>query len=163
MRLSRLFAVGALTALVAAGCGGTSKQTTTTKPSGKFPSVVVSHPNVQSTGFPNDLRPRLRGNGAVFLSPSRVAFMTTGSISCVWWPTRLMVLRPSAIRIDMRVNGRVSACGSGAVGFPIAVKIPRVVDVRQPVTVRLAYKVRLPGARGARRWNHTFVAPALSR
>jgi hypothetical protein len=75
----------------------------------------------------------------------------------------LTVLRPSAIRIDMRVNGDVSACGSGAVGFPIAVKIPRAVDVRQPVTVRLAYKVQLPGGGGTNRWNHTAVAPAIGR
>ena len=69
------------------------------------------------------MRSRLRGHGAVLLSPSRVAFMTTGSVNCAWWPKRLTVLGPSAIRIDMRVNGRVSTCGSGAVSFPIAVKI----------------------------------------
>jgi hypothetical protein len=163
VRFPRLFAAGALTVLVVAGCGATLHRGSVRKPSGKFP-IVVSHPNVQSSGVPSAVRVRLRGNRAVLLSPSRVAFMTTGSVSCAWWPARLTVLRPSAIRIDMRVNGRVSMCGSGAVVFPIAVKIdPRVVDVRRPVTVRLAYKVRLPGNGGTRRWNHTSVAPALSR
>ena len=96
----------------------------------------------------------------MLLSPSRVVFMTTGSVSCAWWPKRLTVLGPSAIRIDMRVNGRVSACGAGAVGFPIAVKIdPRIVDIHRPLTVRLAYKVRRGGS--TTQWNHTSVAPAI--
>jgi hypothetical protein len=87
--------------------------------------------------------------------------MTSGSVSCAWWPARLTVLRPSAIRIDMRVNGRVADCGSGAVGFPIAVRLPRTVDVHQPVTVRLAYKVQLPDGGGTRRRDYTSVAPAI--
>jgi len=100
----------------------------------------------------------------VLLAPSSVAFMTTGSVSCAWWPARLTVLGPNAIRIDMRVNGRVSACGSGAVGFPIAVTIdPRTVDSHGPVTVRLAYKVHLPGSGGTRQWNYTSAAPPVSR
>ena len=162
VRLSRLFAAGALTALVAAGCGATSHPRSTTKPAGKHP-VVVSHPTVQVSGIPRGVVPRLRGGRAALLAPSSVAFMTTGTVSCAWWPARLTVLGPSAIRIDMRVNGRVSACGSGGAAFPIAVKLPRPVDVHQPVTVRLAYKVRLPGGGGVKRWNHTSVAPAVSR
>lgn len=88
--------------------------------------------------------------------------MTSGSSTCAWWPRRLTVLGPSSIRIDMRVNGVVSACTGGAVSFPIAVKIdPRVVDVRRPVTVRLSYEVRLPRGGGVERWNDTSVVPAL--
>jgi hypothetical protein len=64
----------------------------------------------------------------------------------------------------MRVNGRVSTCGSGAAVFPIAVKIdPHAVDASRPVTVQLAYKVHLPGGGVTRQWNHTSVAPAISR
>ncbi len=159
LRLSRLAALGALTAVVIAGCGAGSHQTTVTKPSGNFP-IVVAHPSVQTSGLPSDLRPRLGIHRAALLSRSQIAFLTSGTVSCVWLPARLTVLGPSAIRIDMRVNGSVSSCGSGAVGFPIAVKIPRAVDVTAPVTVRLAYKVRLPGG-GTNRWNHMSVAPAL--
>jgi hypothetical protein len=157
----RLFAAAAVTVLVAAGCGTASHTRTTTRPAGKFPVVVV-HPSVRASGIPTAALPRMRGNRAVLLAPSSVAFMTSGSITCAWWPARLTVLDPSAIRIDMRVNGRVSRCGSGAVGFPIAVKLPLAVDVHQPVKVRLAYKVRLPGGGGVSRRSYTSVAPAIS-
>jgi hypothetical protein len=159
--LRRLFVTGVLTLCVATACAGATHHRRATGHTGKFP-IVVAHPDVQSTGLPSVEIRRLGSNGGVSLSASRVAFMTTGSVTCAWWPARLTVLGPSAIRIDMRVNGRVSACGSGAVGFPIAVKFdPRVVDVRRPVTVRLAYAVRLPGGGGTRRWNRTAVAPAV--
>ena len=149
----RLVVVGALTVFVATGCGDAARPSSAANPAGKFP-IVVAHPSVDgSIDIPSA---DVRGNRAMLLSPSQVAFMTTGSVSCAWWPTRLTVLGPSAIRIDMRVNGAVSTCGAGGVGFPVAVKIPRSVDVRRPVTVRLAYRV------GDRRWNNTAVAPALS-
>jgi hypothetical protein len=141
-----------LTVVLAVGCGA-----------GKFP-IVIAHPSVRSNGIPSAVLPRLRGNRAVLISPSSVAFMTSGSVSCAWWPAQLTVLGPSAIQIDMRVNGRVSACGSGAVGFPIAVKIdPRTVDVHRPVSVRLAYQVHLPGGGGTKQWSYTSVAPAVGR
>ncbi len=161
-RLPRLYASAAVTVLVASGCGAASHPGTTTAPAPKH-LVVVSHPAVQTSGIPRAALPRMRGYRAVLLAPSSVAFMTTGTVSCAWWPARLTALGPSAIRIDMRVNGLVSACGSGGVGFPIAVKLPRAVDVHHPVTVRLAYKVHLPGGGGTKRWSHTSVAPALSR
>lgn len=163
VRFPRLPVVGALTLLAATGCAAGSHHRTAVQPAGKFP-IVVARPNVQSSGLPSGTLRRLRGNRAILLSPSRVAFVTTGSSSCAWWPARLTVLGPSTIRVDMRVNGRVTACTGGAVGFPIAVKIdPRIIDVRRPLTVRLAYKVRLCCAQGTKRWTRTADAPALSR
>jgi hypothetical protein len=159
--LTLLFFAAALTTSVAVGCGGTSHQSSTGKRSGKFPIALV-HPDVQIAGIPKTVPSRLRGHGALLLSPSRLAFMTTGSVNCAWWPKRLTVVGPSAIQIDMRVNGRVSTCDSGVVSFPIAVKIPRGINVCSPVTVRLAYAVRLPGGGGTRRSNHTALAPAIT-
>jgi len=60
----------------------------------------------------------------------------------------------------MRVNGRVTSCSGGGVAFPIAVKLPRIVDVHDGLTVELAYKVHIPGA-GTRQWDRTAVAAAL--
>jgi hypothetical protein len=161
-RYPRLVVVGALTVSLAVGCGSASHTTGSKRHAGKSP-IVVAHPDVQTTGIPRVALRRLRREGALLLSPSRVAFMTTGSVTCAWLPARLAVLGRSSIRIDMRVNGRVSTCGSGAAAFPIAVKIdPRTIDVNRPVTVRLAYKVRQPGGGGVRRWSRTAVAPAIS-
>ena len=139
------------------GCGAAGR-TAPPRPHGKFP-VVVEHPTVQITGL---AKVQFRHNSAVLLSPTRVAFTTSGTVSCAWLPTRLTVLGPSAIRVDMRVNGDVANCGSGGAGFPIAVKIdPRLVDVHRSLTVRLAYKVNLGAAGGLRHWTRTAVAPAI--
>ena len=134
--------------MLAAGCGAAAH--------GKFP-VVVAHPKVQGNGVPS-----AGATGAMLLSPTRLAVNTTGTTSCVWWPGRLTVLDASTIRIDMRINGRVAGCGSGGASFPIAVTIPRVIDVHSPLTVLMEYKVRLPGTTRARESHHTVVAPALS-
>jgi len=156
LRFPRLFTTGALTVVVATGCGAASHQRTATGPAPK--PIVVAHPDVRSIQLPRAKLRQLQGDGALLLSPSQVAFMTTGGIRCAWWPKRFTVVGPSAIRIDMRVNGDVSRCGSGAVGFPIAVKIsPRMIDIHRPLTVRLDYKV------GTTRWNRTAVASAISR
>ena len=104
----------------------------------------------RAAGFPSDLRPRLQQNGAVLLSPSHVAFMTTGSISCVWWPTRLTVLGPSAIRIDMRVNGRVSALWQRRRRFPDR-REDRPADRRCPATGDPSARVQGAPARRQRR------------
>ena len=157
VRFLRISVVGALTVFVVAGCGAASHGSVGTH-AGKFP-VVVTHPTVQTSGLPKGNVRGLQVDEAVLLSPSKVAFMTSGGISCVWLPKRLTVLGPSEIRLDMRVNGSVTNCGSGAVGFPIAVKIPRIVDVTQPLTLRLAHKVRLDS--GTNEWTRTAVAPAI--
>jgi hypothetical protein len=155
-RFPRLFVTGALTVLAATGCGAASHQRSATGPAPK--PIVVAHPDVRSIQLSRAKLRRLERKGAVLLSPSKVAFMTSGGVSCAWWPKRLTVLGPSAIRIDMRVNGDTSRCGSGAVGFPIAVTIdPRIVDAHRRLTVRLAYKV------GDREWSRAAVAPAISR
>jgi hypothetical protein len=154
----RLFAAVALVVLLAAGCGGAAQP----RSSAKFP-VLVAHPKLQTTGIPNADASQIRQNGALLLSRSQVAFMTSGTTSCVWLPTRMTVISPSSITIDMRVNGSIPRCSSGAVGFPIAVRIdPTIVDVTQPVTVTLAYEVFLPVPQGTKHWNRTVVAPPFS-
>jgi hypothetical protein len=146
MRIALLFVAAASTASIATGCGAGE------------PLRVVAHPKVRPVQLSRTQLRELQGSGALRLAPSQVAFMTTGSVTCAWWPARLTVLNPTAIQIDMRVNGAVSRCGAGGVGFPIAVKIdPRIVDVHRPLSVLLAYKV------GDRQWNKTGVAPAIGR
>ncbi len=158
-RFARLSLAAALIVLPATGCGATTHTHGAKSRPGRFP-VVVAHPAVQTTGLASL---KLSQDTAEFLSPSRLAFVTSGSTSCVWLPARLTILGPSSIRVDMHLNGDVGSCAAGAVGFPIAVKIdPRLVDVHRPLTVRLAYTVRLPGSEGTKRSTRTAVAPALA-
>lgn len=161
VRLPGFLAAAVATTFLAAGCGSGSHPGTTTGGAGTN-VVVVPHPTVTMRGIPRSAVRGMQGNRAVLIAPSSVAFGTKGTVSCAWWPTRLTVLGPTTIRIDMRVNGIVAKCGGGAVPFPIAVKLPRAVDVHKPVAVQLAYKVRLPGTGGVRRWSYNSVAPALS-
>ncbi|MDX6481764.1 MAG: hypothetical protein QOG85_2274 [Gaiellaceae bacterium] len=133
--------------MLAAGCGAGSQ---------KFP-VVVAHPSVRSTGIPS-----VKGREATLQPPSWVVFNTPGSRSCVWWPARLTTLDSRSIRIDMRVHGPVARCSTGGAElFPIAVKVdPSPVDFRHPLTVRLAFTVRLPSGK-VNAWERTAVAPGL--
>ena len=156
-RLAPLAAAIALTVFLVTGCGaGARKHGAESRP-GRFP-VVVAHPSVRTSGLQNV---KISHGGAVLLSASRLAFVTTGTVSCVWLPSRLTVLGPSSIRLDMRVDGDVASCGSGGAGFPIAVRIGGPVDVHRPLTVRLDYRVRV-GER-TQHFGRTVVAPALSR
>src|SRR5690349_6539417 len=98
MRIAPLLIAAALTGSVATGCGA------------EKPLSVVAHPVVRSSGLPKAPLHGLRADNAVLLSPSQVAFLTSGTGSCVWWPKRLTVVNLSEIRIDMRVNGRVTSC-----------------------------------------------------
>jgi len=98
------------------------------------------------------------------VSPARVVFITSGSTRCVWLPTRLTVVRPTVIRVDMRVNGEPASCTTGLVAFPIAVNIdPNVVDIHRPVTVHLAFKADFGGTTGVRKFAKTYVAPAVGQ
>ena len=138
----RFSVAGALMVFVVAGCGNASHSSTV---AGQFP-VVVAHPKVQTSGLSNARVRGLQADDAVLLLPSQVAFLTSGGISCVWLPKRLTVL------------GNVTDCGSGAVPFPIAVTIPPIVNFCEPVTLRLAHKVRVGGR--TNQWSQTAVAPA---
>jgi hypothetical protein len=139
--------------LVVAACGGTARPAS-------HPLAVIAKPKVDTSGLPGAELSALRAHGAIFSSPTEVAFMTTGTTSCVWLPVRLVVLGSSSIRFDMRVNGDVERCSSGAVGFPIAVTIdPKLVDVHRSLTVLLAYKVTVGGH--TRTSHKRVTAPAL--
>jgi hypothetical protein len=125
--------------------------------------VVVAHPTVQVKNPPNAKLRHLTGRDGRLISPTQLAFMTTGSTGCLWLPTRLTVLSPTAIRIDMRIP-RHRFCLADYIGRPITVKInPRVVNVHRPLTVRLAYVAHYCCGEGSKRWHRTLVAPAITR
>jgi hypothetical protein len=99
--------------------------------------------------------------GAELISPTQLAFGTSGSSDCYWVPTRVTVVTRHRIRLDMRMRlDRGGACLANLVFFPIAVTIgPRLVDVHHPLTIRLAYATHFRGE-GTKRWHRILVAPA---
>jgi hypothetical protein len=125
--------------------------------------LVIPHPAVKIKDLPNATRRHLTGRGGRLISPTQLAFMTTGSSGCLWLPTRLTVLSPTAIRIDMRFPLH-RTCAADLIGLPIAVKInPRIVDVHRPLAVQLAYKANYCCGEPSKSWHRNFIAPAIPR
>ena len=96
-------------------------------------------------------------HGARFLSPTRLAFLTSGSSSCPSVPARLVVLTPHAIRIDLAIGSwhrtaaglRVQvphlppggACLDNLVISPVVIAInPKQTDIHHRLRVSLYYR-----------------------
>ncbi len=123
--------------------------------------LVLPHPTVEVKYHPST-KLRHLGIGGTLVSPTQLAFMTMGSTGCLWLPTRLTVLSPTAIRIAMRFPFH-RACLADLIRLPIAVKInPRIVNVHRALTVQLAYKANYCCGERSRRWQRTFITPAIS-
>jgi hypothetical protein len=121
------------------------------------------------------IRRRLKHlHGARFLSPTRLAFLTSGSGSCPSVPVRLVVQTPHAIRIDLAIGSwhrtasglRVQvphlppggACLDNLVSSPVVIAIdPKQIDVHRGLRVSLYYR------KGVVRSHHpvAFTAPSL--
>lgn len=150
-------ALACATVLVA-GCGSGARHGTpaVAKFRGPLP-FVISHPRV---GRPRVKLHEMKG-GAEFVSPTELAFGTSGSSDCYWVPKRVTVLTRHAVRIDMRMRLDHGACLADLVFFPIAVAIgPRLVDTHHALTVHLAYAMHYRGE-GTKHWHKTLVAAPL--
>ena len=162
MRFACVPTVALCAVLMATGCAGsTRKASEPAKRSAPALPLVVAHPAVQVKYQPSDQLRHLSGTGGRLISATQLAFATTGSTGCLWLPTRLTVLSPTAIRLDMRFPDH-RVCLADLIRVPIAVKIPGIVNVHRPLTVRLAYKANYSGE-PSQRWHRKFVAPAIPR
>ena len=163
-RLIPLSLLAVCATLMATGCAGSTRTTSQARAQGPAPSLlplVIAHPTVQVEYHPS-AKVRHLGIGGRLISPTQLAFMTMGSTGCLWLPTRLTVLSPTAIKIAMRFPFH-RACLDDLIRLPIAVKInPRIVNVHRPLTVRLAYKANYCCGERSRRSHRTFIAPAIS-
>jgi hypothetical protein len=165
-----LATVAVCAVLMATGCAGStskaSERSTQKQDSvhGATPTLplVIARPTVQLKDLPN-AKVRHLGAGGRLISSTLLAFMTTGSSNCLWLPTRLTVLSPTVIRIDMRVHEQ-RVCLADLIGRPVAVKInPRIVNVHRPLTVRLAYKATYCCGKPSKIWHRKFIAAATPR
>lgn len=83
----------------------------------------------------------LRGHGAAFLSPTRLAFLTSGSSNCRGVPATLAVATPDAIRVRLKEQKPPSGiCLTDLVIEPVVIAIaPKQINVHHRLTVRLFY------------------------
>jgi hypothetical protein len=125
--------------------------------------LVIAHPTVEVKDPPIGKLRHVTGRGGELISPTQLAFRTTGSSGCLWLPARLTILSPSAIRIDMRVPHR-RFCLADYISLPIAVTInPTIVNVHRPLTVRLTYKAHYCCGERSKISHRTFKAAAIPR
>jgi len=132
--------------LTLAGCGW-HYALPVTSPEPRHPTTV-HFPQVVRTE-----RISLR-NGAQFVSPTRLAIVTTGSSSCPSVPDELVYVSPHVLRIHLTTgsygpdHGEFVAhpppngiCTADLGTTPMLVAIdPALIDVHRPLTVRLFYR-----------------------
>jgi len=163
-RLVSLLVVAVCAALMTTGCAGSTKTTSLRRAQGSTPRLplVIAHPTVQVKEPPSAKLRHLPGTGGTLISPTQLAFGTTGSSNCLWLPSRLTVVNSNTIQIDMRFPSH-RTCLADLIGLPIAVKIPSVVNVHRPLTVRLAYKQTYCCGERSKSWQRTFIAAPIPR
>jgi hypothetical protein len=115
---------------------------------------------------------KLTGVGARFISPGRLAFLTSGSSSCPSVPYQLIVESPDSVRVNLTIGswrptgGSVvgqlvakppppgAACTADLVISPVAIAIdPKQINVYRPLKVSLYYPLA--------KHPTVFTAPAL--
>lgn len=138
----------AMIGFVMTGCAGTSgrqtttaaleKSQTTTSPtygSAPRPVQVVKLPRAQMH------RLRLAGHGAAFVSPTRLAFLTSGSSNCRGVPVTIAVATPDLIRVRLKEEEPADGiCLTDLRIEPVVIAIsPKQISVHHQLTVRLYY------------------------
>ena len=139
----------ATTSFALAGCAGASgRQTATTtasnksqaKPSQSYPSAprAVRIVNLSREQMHNL---NLQGHGAAFVSPTRLAFETSGSSNCRGVPATLAMTSPDAVRVRLKEEEPANGyCFTDLVIEPVVIAIsPKQINVHHQLTVRLYY------------------------
>lgn len=126
-------------------CAGTGRQTpANTVPKSQKPAYQA-HPSAPRSfrvvRTPAIRMSLLRGHGAAFLSPTRLAFLTSGSSNCPAIPATPSVETPHAIRIRLKDKIPSSGiCLTDLVIKPVVIAIdPNQVNVHHRMTIRLYY------------------------
>jgi hypothetical protein len=148
----RKLALGVLLALIGfavAGCaGGSRRQTSATNASEKSqttasPTYGSAPRSVRIVKVPRAQihRVRLAGHGAAFLSPTRLAFLTSGSSNCRGVPATIAVARPDSIRVRLKEEKPANGiCLTNLLIEPVVIAIsPQQINVHHQLTVRLYY------------------------
>jgi hypothetical protein len=83
----------------------------------------------------------LQGHGAAFVSPTRLAFETSGSSNCRGVPATLAMTSPDAVRVRLKEEEPANGyCFTDLVIEPVVIAIsPKQINVHHQLTVRLYY------------------------
>ena len=145
-----------------AGCAGASGKPTSTATASEKSQTTASKTHESAARSVRIVKGQhvhlsmLRGHGAAFLSPTRLAFLTSGSSNCRAVPATLAVATPYAIRVRLKEEKPPNGiCLTDLVIEPVVIAIaPEQIDVHHRLIVRLYYP----------RTKHplVFTAPPLS-
>ena len=165
MRKLGLVVLLALIGFAVAACAGASGRQTSTTTTATKKSQATASPthgaaprSVHIVKLPRAQMHKLRlaGHGAAFVSPTRLAFETSGSRNCRGVPSTLSVTTPDSIRVRMKEEKPANGiCLADLLIEPVVIAIsPKQINVHHALTVRLYYpRTRHPAV---------FTAPPLS-
>jgi hypothetical protein len=165
MRKLGLIVLLAMIGFAVAGCAGASGTQTPMTTATKKSQTTASPTNeaalrsvVHIVKLPRAQMHKLRfaGHGAAFVSPTRLAFETSGSSNCRGVPSTLSVTTPDSIRVRMKEEKPPNGiCLADLVIEPVVIAIsPKQINIHHALTVRLYYpRSKHPAA---------FTAPPLS-
>jgi len=130
-----------------AGCAGASGTQTPTSTASEKSQTTASQTDESALSPVRIVKEqhvhlnKLRGHGAAFLSPTRLAFLTSGSSNCRGVPTTLAVATPDAIRVRLKEEKPPSGiCLTDLVNEPVVIAItPKQIHVHHRLTVLLYY------------------------
>jgi len=140
-----------------AGAGGKQTATTASKAQTTASQTHASAPRpVRIVQAPRVHLKLLRGHGAAFLSPTRLAFFTSGSSNCRAVPATLAVETPDTIRIQLKNEMPPNQiCLTDLVIEPVVIAIaPKQINVHHRLTIRRYYPLTSQPV--------LFTAPPLS-
>ena len=159
----------ALIGFALAGCGEASRsQTSETTASPSYPIAprpvrLVELPRARRAAQMRDARRaaqmrdvRLAGHVAGFVSPTRLAVMTSGSSNCRTVPSTIAVSAPNSIRLRFKEETPANGiCLLNLIYEPVVIAIsPTQIDVHRELTIRAYYpRAKRPTV---------FTAPPLS-
>ena len=139
----------------AAGCADVNETKAARPPRHGAPSEAHDASTIAVAWGPSTTGIRLPRTGARFVSPKRLAFVSSGSGSCPSLPTRLTVVARDMIRMQLALcdpGGRPCTADLRSTVVEVAID-PARVTVRRPLTIDLVY---VHGRRHV-----TLIAPPL--
>jgi hypothetical protein len=149
MRRLGLVVLLAMIGFAIAGCAGSSGKQTSTPTASEKPQTRASPTHgsaprsvrIVKVSRTQLHRLRLAGHGAAFLSPTRLAFLTSRSSNCRGVPATIAVATPDSLRVRLKETKPANdICLANLLIEPVVIAIsPKQINVHHRLAVRLYY------------------------